>query len=372
MNIAILTLPLHVNYGGILQCYALQTVLNRMGHKVQVLTKPVYKRSYYWIYPLAVCKRLLKRYLLGRKITIWKTSHELIRQHTDRFIRKYIHQYIRRNWTAKTVQRFDAVVVGSDQIWRAEYCRYFTPLEVTFLNFTQGCSIKRIAYAASFGMDRCFYSPEQMVKCALLLQQFDAVSVREFSGINICRQYLGVEACQMIDPTLLLQAGDYIQLIHQAETKPWGGDLLAYILDETKEKEKVIESVATSGRFKPFWVNSKAEEMEVPLEERIKIPVEQWLRGFQEAKMVVTDSFHGCVFSIIFKKNFIVIGNTERGMARFISLLQLLGLENRLIHSWEEYQKCKEELLKPIDYLPVDSKNTNVSGEIYCIFKAST
>lgn len=68
MKIAILTQPLYTNYGGILQCYALQTVLERMGHKVQVLTKPQYGRSYYIIYPLAVCKRLFKRFVLGKKL----------------------------------------------------------------------------------------------------------------------------------------------------------------------------------------------------------------------------------------------------------------------------------------------------------------
>lgn len=79
MRIAILTLPLHVNYGGILQCYALQTILQRMGHDVKVLTKLQYGRSYYIIYPLAVCKRLFKRFVLGKKVAIFKAPHQIIR-----------------------------------------------------------------------------------------------------------------------------------------------------------------------------------------------------------------------------------------------------------------------------------------------------
>lgn len=132
MKIAILTLPLNLNYGGILQCYALQTVLERMGHEVQVLTRPQYGRSYYIIYPLAVCKRLLKRFILGKKVDILKVPYQIIRQHTDRFIHQYIHQYIQREWTAQIASHFDAIVVGSDQVWRP---LYYQPIEEAFLSF---------------------------------------------------------------------------------------------------------------------------------------------------------------------------------------------------------------------------------------------
>ena len=80
MKIAILTLSLDTNYGGILQCYALQTVLRSMGYEVQVLTRPQYERTYYIIYPLALCKRLFKRFVLGKKIAIFKAPHQIIRQ----------------------------------------------------------------------------------------------------------------------------------------------------------------------------------------------------------------------------------------------------------------------------------------------------
>ncbi len=92
MKIVILTLPLNLNYGGILQCYALQTVLERMGHKVQVLTRPLYGNLYYIVYPMAVCKRLFKRFILGKKVTIFKTPYQIVRLQIDRFIHKYIHQ----------------------------------------------------------------------------------------------------------------------------------------------------------------------------------------------------------------------------------------------------------------------------------------
>lgn len=348
MKIAILTLPVYSNYGGILQCYALQTVLERMGHKVQVLKKPQYGYSYYAIYPLAVCKRLFKRFVLGKKNAIFKAPHQIVRQHTNRFIHQYIHLYIKKTWTAQIASHFDAIVVGSDQIWRPAY---FHPIEQAFLSFLEGCKIKRIAYAASFGMDDCQeYTSEQLQECSRLLKMFNAISVRETSGIKVCHDSFGVNAVQMLDPTLLLSVEDYRELIKKGETYPSNGNMLVYILDRTAEKEILVNKIAKEKRLTPFWLSNEEENESLPLEKRMKQPVEQWLRSFDDADFVLTDSFHGCVFSILFQKSFIAWGNNQRGITRFISLLQLFGLNSRLINSLEEFLINKEELLKHINY----------------------
>lgn len=130
MRIAILTLPLHTNYGGILQCYALQTILQRMGHETRVLVKPQYGHSYCIIYPLAVCKRIIKRYIFGKKVDIWLAPHEIVGQHTDRFIKRYIRQLKCEHWSPTLANKLDAIVVGSDQVWRPEYSQ---PIEQAFL-----------------------------------------------------------------------------------------------------------------------------------------------------------------------------------------------------------------------------------------------
>lgn len=336
MRIAILTLPLHTNYGGILQCYALQTILQRMGHDVKVLTKPQYGSSYYWIYPLAICKRIVKRYILGKDIDILKAPHELLRKNTDRFIRRYIKIYSCRNWTPEIAKRFDAIVVGSDQIWRPEYSY---SIENSFLSFLGNSKIKRISYAASFGVDSCEYTEEQLKVCSSFLKKFDAVSVRETSGIKICHDYFDVDAVQMLDPTLLLSADDYRVLINNAVTKPSKGNMLVYIIDITKEKKELVNRLAAEYGLIPFWLDSPDEYDEnLPLDMQIKMPVEQWLRSFDDAEFVLTDSFHGCVFSVIFRKQFLTIGNKERGMSRFYSFLKMLSIENRMILLTDEFK----------------------------------
>lgn len=238
-------------------------------------------------------------------------------------------------WTAKIASHFDAVVVGSDQVWRPLYSQ---PIEEAFLSFLGDADIKRVAYAASFGVNYCEYTEEQRQICSSLLKKFNAVSVRESSGIRLCQEYFDTKAIQVLDPTLLLFANDYRALIKKCKAQPSKGNMLIYMLDRTKEKKELVDRIASEKGLIPFWMNSETTDENLPFEQRIKMPVEQWLRSFDDAKFVLTDSFHGCVFSIIFRKQFLAVGNKERGLERFHSLLSLFSLRDRLILSPEEYK----------------------------------
>jgi len=333
MRIGILTLPLHTNYGGILQAYALQTVLERMGHEVCLIEK---KRKplqlSLWKAPLAYGKRIVKN-IIGHPFPIFyeqKMNREepFVRQNTDLFIHKYIKFRIVDDFSEIKEHDYDAIIVGSDQIWRTIY--FNNEIGCTYLDFTRGWNIKRIAYAASFGTDKWEYSFRQTRQCRKLIQHFDAVSVREDSGVDLCRKHFGVEAQHVLDPTMLLNKEDYIQLFENANMPKSKGTMLCYILDETQKKTDLVNQIAVEKELIPFRVNSKVEDINAPLQERIQPPVEQWLRGFDDAEFVVTDSFHACVFSILFNKPFLAIGNTGRGMSRFNSLVSMFGVENRL------------------------------------------
>lgn len=350
MKIAIVTLPLRTNYGGILQCYALQTVLQRMGHEVYVLEKAQFGRLYPFIRIWNSCKCFLKWLLLREKGWGFKTPKKIISLRIDWFIYRHISRFYKRVWTLQSICHFDVFIVGSDQIWRPEY---FFPIEDAFLAFTKDICSKRISYAASFGVEQCTYSEEQLVTCSSLLKKFDAVSVREDSGVRICKESFGVEAVQMLDPTLLLDAEDYRSLISTSRTTPLKGNMLVYILDETEEKKKLVEKIANERDLIPYWLSNDACNVDKPWYENIKMSVEQWLRAFDDATFVFTDSFHGCVFSILFRKPFIAIGNQYRGIARFTSLLSLFSLNERLIFSYEDYESQKQFLREDIDYTSV-------------------
>lgn len=342
MKIGILTLPLHTNYGGILQAYALQTVLERMGHEVVVFDTP--NKAYLpplWKLPLSMTKRVLLKGL-GKGDRIFIEHHlnktrPVIAQNIQPFIDKHIHRKVIRKFTDLKSQDFDAIVVGSDQVWRAIYFPMWgekQDIENAYLSFTEGWNIKRISYAASFGTDDWEYTNEQTLRCKALLQMFDAISVRETNGINLCKKYFDVDSVHVLDPTLLLNEFDYSMFFQNANTPKSDGTLLNYILDETEESKIIIRDVAKQKCLETFSVNNPYEYDESkPLSERIKPSVEKWLRGFYDAEFVVTDSFHACVFSILFKKQFVVIGNETRGMSRIESLLKMFEIEDRLVTS---------------------------------------
>lgn len=350
MRIGILTLPLHTNYGGILQAYALQTILERMGHEVFIIEKkqlplslPLYK------IPYSYGKRIAKN-ILGHKFPIFyeqKCNRErpIIQQHTDRFIRKYIHLKQYEKFSDIKESEYDAIIVGSDQVWRPKYFS-IGKIEQAYLKFTEGWNIKRIAYAASFGTDKWEYTPKQTKICRNLIQKFDAVSVREDSGVDFCRKHFGIEAQHVLDPTMLLDKEDYIKLFEEANTPKSKGNLLCYILDETDEKNALIKHIVEEKSLIPFNVKCISNNITSPICERIQPSVEQWLRGFYDAEFVVTDSFHACVFSILFNKPFIVYGNMKRGISRLNSLLTLFGLNENLLIKMSDYKNFDEQSSK--------------------------
>lgn len=354
MRIGILTLPLHTNYGGILQAYALQTVLERMGHKVVVFDTP--NRRFLpplWKMPLSFIKRTIFKFF-GKIDRVFIERHynktrPVIAKKIQPFIDKHINRKEIRSFYNLQSEDFDAIVVGSDQVWRVIYFPGLwlgQQIENAYLDFAKNWTIKRIAYAASFGTNNWEYDEEQTKNCGQLLSMFDAVSVREENGVKLCKQYFEIDALHVLDPTMLLDVNDYIELFKQKQTPKSKGNLLNYVLDETDEIENLIKMVASVKKMITFAVNNPYEGDETkPLNQRIKPSVETWLRGFYDADFVITDSFHACVFSIIFKKQFIVVGNRERGIARFESLLKMFGLEERLVD-----EKVDINTLQSIDY----------------------
>ncbi len=336
MKIAIQTLPLNSNYGGILQAYALQTTLQRMGHEVSVIARScVPPRPSLATLLRAVAKRSLRRYIFCDQSVMlterqqWVRDSGIINQHTRRFVERYIRELYCDTYSSLPPNCVDAIVVGSDQVWRP---RYFGEelIADAYLSFARGWCIRRVAYAASFGCDEWEYTEAQTEVCRELLALFDYVSVREESGVRLCREHFGVDASQLLDPTMVLRRGDYEELVESGAVPPSEGDLMLYILDPNPTKSVVAESVARSRSLTPFSARS-AEGTSV--EERVQPPVEQWIRGFVDAEFVVTDSFHACVFSIIFNTPFVVCSNSARGATRLHSLLGALGLEGRLVES---------------------------------------
>lgn len=345
MKIGILTQPLHNNYGGLLQNYALQQVLKGMGHEVETI-------DWYHVKPGVVKEFLLHaRELLLNYVHKTSTPHSyqlsgkeeaIIGQNTRCFVDSYLKVSAEKSYKHRdfekieTKNRYDAYVVGSDQVWRPMY--NYGVLTAMFLDFCNRRDVKRIAYAASFGTSEWEFSTEQTRICSTLAKKFDLVSVRETTGVDLCKNHLNVDAIHVLDPTMLLEKSDYERLVLSENEPESKGKLFHYILDLSEEKRQLIETIAQERGLVPFSVmpkfqagNRTKQAVKNHIADCVFPSVTSWMRGFMDAEMVVVDSFHGAVFSIIFNKPFWVLANKKRGNARFESLLAMFGLENRLI-----------------------------------------
>ena len=367
MRIGILTQPLYVNYGGLLQCYALQKKLQQLGHETVILQRE-FRRSYTIVGGIKHYVKQVAKLLLGKQ-PMWhyyvsQDKREYVAQYTTPFIHQHLKELSKKCYSTEELfvefnsHNLDAVIVGSDQVWRPDY----SPCQPNyFLDFlSSNKNVKKLSYAASFGTDTWLFTPEDTKYYSNLMQLFDAVSVRELSAVNLCKDNFDVEAIQVLDPTMLLDKEDYMHLVPHGKKR---GGLFCYMLDKTLEKQKVVNEISkrtglTSFENMPF-LESTPDNLHKDIENCVAPPVEDWLSAFMEAEMVITDSFHGCVFSILFNKPFWVIGNKERGMARFDSLLGQFDLQDRLImHSdiddldvmqsirWEEVNAKRDSLKK--------------------------
>lgn len=330
MKIGIITLPLHTNYGGILQAYALQTVLERMGHEVEILEEPhEYKRASLKRYIRRVLKKCIGKRSIINYEGFMRKWQPRVAIDIDEFINTYIHRRIVKYNTLREGE-YDAFVVGSDQVWRPSYNQH---LEQAFLNFTENWkNVKRIAYAASFGVDNWEFTKKQTEECKRLVQKFDFVSVREDTAVNLCKEHLGIEATHVLDPTLLLSADDYQKLIDglKISDSPY---VFSYLLDESEEKIDILEDISKRLNLPVRKIKLEKDISKIPMSKLKSLTypsIQEWLASFAQADFVVTDSFHGTVFSIIFNKPFVVLPNKGRGVARFESLLKDISLENRI------------------------------------------
>lgn len=372
MRIGILTQPFYWNYGGIIQCFALQTVLQRMGHEVVILDRKFAYPSLGMVMLRlgSVVKCFVRRYFFGNRSIrpsnpfspfYYIYKYPII---DNTAIKDFIHPHFKftpSTTSSHTLKKYvlnhelDCIVVGSDQVWRECYSPCITDYFLGFL--PSGCKVRKIAYAASFGVQDSPISARWLDECIRLAGRFDALSVREDSGVTLMQEVFGLQAKRVLDPTMLLEREDYRLLVSKEDKAAASTGVLAYILDKTPEKKQIMDDVAGKLQLPCQSFIPDAEKVCV-------LPsVGQWLAAFDRAGFVITDSFHGCVFSILFRKNFIVILNKDRGADRFHSLLKQFGLQNRLISGYGDLEKRAGELFKPIDYAAVEEKLSRLKAD---------
>ena len=387
MKVAIFTLPLVNNYGGILQAYALQRALESYGFEAPVVNLKIRQRG---LFSRDYLKFLLAKLIYFKKYKNAEFSTLRYYADTQRFIAQNI-ETTREIYSPAALKRlfeqekFGACVLGSDQVFNPPY---FDAFENDFsLGFAPQECIK-IAYAASFGGES-FKGARDLELHKANLAKFKAISVRERNGTALCESVFGISgAAFVLDPTLLAGREGFEKFISPAanSVKPGGaelaqsdagraeargeqnagkaggvaaqnlngaaadiadtafsaqdacenaaqkGQIFAYILDQNERKSEILKSVSEREGLGVREVNDKAN----------RVSIEEWLSLIASAQLVITDSFHGCAFSILFNKPFFAFINENRGSSRFYSLFESFELQDRVIKSASDVSLSKQ------------------------------
>lgn len=276
------------NYGALLVAYSLEKTLEREGYAPCTI----------WFRP---CKQ--------------KDPNAVF----DAFRGKHLHMtkpYADETHLRELNSQFDRFIVGSDQVWRYHW-------ELTYtMRWVSGEKVL-LAYGASFGTDHPEDSDAGLAMMAEYLRRFDAVSVREGTGESICENALGVDARLVLDPTLLLGEEDYREILDADDAEPEEDSepYIAYVfLDQRNRAALRTESFRKVGE-KYALKNALYDEAGK------RRTFSGWMRCIKNSRGVVSDSYHGTVFSLIFRKNFVVVDHGYGTNSRFATLFDTLGIE---------------------------------------------
>lgn len=351
--IATVTYHKHDNYGAVLQCYALQQAILEMGEETEVLNYACrYVQNPFSL--TALRKKGPIGYLLG--IAGW--CSRLPRKKSFNAFRK---QYLRigepvtREDLSRVEDRYERFIVGSDNVWNTQITNFD---RTYFLDFVSNPE-KKASYAASFGVGKI---PESWQPyCKELLSSFSRLGMREREGAQAIQDLLGKEAEVVLDPTMLLSGEDWADRFDLDMEAPAEKYVLVYQMVPSAHLLELAEEAARqlqcSVKVIPFpqgkWMRGKSY---------FKAGPEQWLRLLYHAEYIVTDSFHGTVFSILFHKRFSVF-ISQLG-SRIQNILTLLGLENCLCGEKEAL-----DIKRDIDYEAAEEKLAVMRGKSLCYLK---
>lgn len=338
MRVGIQTLPLLDNYGGLLQAAGLYREIVELGHEPVLLSKKYYRPR--------LQRRIasILRAIPGHNVQGLRELEARRAVHypfLDQCLPNRTGPLYTRDELAAYVHDagLDAVVVGSDQVWRSSYLSdedvscYFLDIPVR----------KKIAYAASLGNDG-LPSADRVDRVRALVDGFDAISVRERSAQSLImdEMFRGSRKVDVaLDPTLLVETGFFESLAAPpAESEQY---VLSYILDPHHRglgvEGKVLEAIGPNLAVRNLGLASGGSALTVAA----------WLRAFRSASFVVTDSYHGSIFAILFGKPFLAIANEERGVARFSSLFGQLDLLDRLLFA-DSLPDVTDLVARPTNY----------------------
>jgi len=351
MKIGIMTFHWAANYGAVLQAYALQKYLESKGYEACIIN----------YIPYTYAKSFFKCLSTPNPFKIYINILEYYR---DKKIEDFRNKNFRRTQKYNSIEELqsdypkcDVYICGSDQVWNPNFTLKGEnkPTFSYFLNFGNE-QVVRLSYAASFGCEE--YPSELLDDVKSMLLKFKDLSVREKTGQKIL-QIMGIHDANILcDPSMLLNQNEYLKFTSNHILN----DHKVFIYSLHKKQKKIIHiSNQLSKQYKIQHVGFK----KFPI-----LSVESWLSSFNNSKFVVTNSFHGVIFAIIFQKNFIAVpveGAWSGMNDRMYTLLENLDLCDRLIVN-ENISDVQKKLYKSIDWVLVENKISNLRNKTELFF----
>lgn len=337
----ILTFHCVENYGAVLQCLALQEALKPYFDSVEVIDYcPEYLlRDYKAINTYSIKSRIMSLYSL---LPFLKKKAGF-----RCFVKKHLNLSCGRFSAVSDITDVDSNVlfVGSDQIWNSKITDGY---DSAFFGKLPGYKNKKVvSYAASLGQYQL--SENEKSEFFELLENVDSISVREDEGVELIASNTGKVASLVVDPTLLVDEAFWNKL--KCKKKPKEEYVLIYNLTGAPELFEIADMISKEKGIKIIEINGRRKGLSKKAHKTIySASPQDFIDLISNASYVVTDSFHGTAFSIIFKKNFTVIPHKTRG-GRMKTLLAALDLENRLFNTADE-----KILSDTVDYIAVDKK----------------
>lgn len=341
MKIGILTFHRAINYGAVLQCYALYKTLSDMGHDVEVIDyrpdsiekyRKYFRKQRYA--PSINIKKKINNFISD---TLLLSSRRKTGKRFDKFLSRNLNFSNIANQINGFPQYYDVVFWGSDQIWNPRICEGMD--RVLWGQVDLPNTIKS-TYAASIGRIECL-SPNQIRTIGTYIRTFDSISVREESLQKFINEKYGIPAYHVSDPSLLLTAEKYIPLIHKPVEYSY---ILLYLLEENEHAEKMAKSFANQlgcNVIRLFGMKNPLKR--IPMEYKSEISPSDFLSYIRHARCVITNSFHATSYSVLFNVDFYYV-KRKNNNDRALSLLEKICLSSRVM------DKDITTIFSPIDF----------------------
>lgn len=344
-RIGIMTYQRAINFGAILQAYALQTKIKELGNHCEIIDyrneKLENRHKKKEISECKSIKDLIKYFLLYKNANM---KHDKFREFSDRFLELSSPMYSSKDLLIYE-SRYDIFITGSDQVWNYKINNMDTAY---FLDFVKNKSKKK-SYAASFGLSEIPLEYQKTYKD--LLSDFDTILIREKQGAKIIKELVSKESAVVLDPTMLLSKEEWLTLSNDVQSSN-GKYILVYAFGGSRNIKDLALNISNKTGYKILWINN-TYKYSTKINYIKSAGPEEFLSLFNNAEYIITNSFHGTAFSINFNKQFFteLLPKSTGVNSRLEDILDLFNLNGRRVLSSEA-----SVIESRIDYETVNAK----------------